>query len=131
MMDLQTGPISRHQGIDKTSDRLLHEFSIGVNGHRTFQTVATCHVTLFGCRDESDLGEWAIALHGRGTRPSVGFRTGNPWVRFSHTVPVPTNTVPVTGTTRTRPVNCAVSNETRSIHDTRGYISLKWCSTCT
>src|ERR1700689_472631 len=77
------------------------------------------------------LGEWAIALHGRGTRPSVGFRTGNPWVRFSHTVPVPANTVPVTGTTRTRPVNCAVSNKTRSIHDTRGYISLKWCSTCT
>jgi hypothetical protein len=52
---------------------------------------------------------------------------GNPRVGFSHTVPVPANTVPVAGTTRTRPVNHAVSDETRGIHDTRGYFSLKYC----
>jgi hypothetical protein len=64
----------------------------------------------------------------------VGFRTGNPWVGFSHTVPVPLYTVPVVGTTRTQPVNCAVSDETRGIHDTCGYFSLKYCKysiTCT
>ena len=57
----------------------------------------------------------------------VGFRTGNPRVGFSHTVPIPANTLPVAGTTLTQPVNCAVSDETRGIHDTRGYFALKYC----
>jgi hypothetical protein len=46
----------------------------------------------------------------------LGFGTGNPQVRFSHTVPVPIYTAPVTGTYPSRPVNFAVSNETRGTH---------------
>ena len=38
----------------------------------------------------------------------LGFRTGNPRVGFSRTVPAPWHTVPVAGTTRTRPVNFVV-----------------------
>ena len=55
----------------------------------------------------------------------LGFRTGNPRIRFSHTVPAPWHTVPATGTTRTRPINRVVSNETRGIHDTRGILIIK------
>ena len=55
----------------------------------------------------------------------VGFRMGNPQVGFSHTVPVPWHTVPATGTTHTRPINRAVSNETRGIHDTCSILIMK------
>ena len=47
----------------------------------------------------------------------LAFRTGNLRVGFSHTVPV-------AGTTRTRPINHAVSH---GILDTRGYGLLKYC----
>ena len=57
----------------------------------------------------------------------LGFRTGNPRVGFSHTVPIPANTLPMAGTTLTQPVNCVVSDETCGIHDTRGYFALKYC----
>jgi hypothetical protein len=50
---------------------------------------------------------------------------GNPRVGFSRTVPVLWHTVPAAGTTRTRPVNRAVSNETCGIHDTRGILIMK------
>jgi hypothetical protein len=45
----------------------------------------------------------------------VGLNTGIPRVGFSHTVPVPANTVPVPGTYRYRPVNGTVPYETRGI----------------
>ena len=52
---------------------------------------------------------------------------GNPQVGFSHTVPIPANTLPVAGTTLTRPIIFAVSDEPHGIHDTRGYFALKYC----
>ena len=55
---------------------------------------------------------------------NIAFRTGNPRVGFSHTVPALPNTVPMAGTTRTWPVNRAVSH---GILDTCGYVLLKYC----
>ena len=55
---------------------------------------------------------------------SLAFRTGNPRVGFSHTIPALPNTVPVAGTTHTRPVNRAVSH---GILDTCSYVLLKYC----
>ena len=66
-----------------------------------------------GVRDES------------GLMVRIGFRTGNPRVGFSRTVPAPWHTVPAAGTPRTRPVNHTVSNETRGICDTRGILIMK------
>jgi hypothetical protein len=53
----------------------------------------------------------------------LGFATGIPRVRFSHTVPEPAETVPSTGTGTYRPVIFAVYQETRGILITRGYFS--------
>jgi len=53
----------------------------------------------------------------------IGFRTGNPRVGFSHTVPVPEHTVPVTGAGTYRTVKSAVWNETRGTMGTCGLFS--------
>jgi hypothetical protein len=45
----------------------------------------------------------------------LGFVTGIPRVRISHTVPVPANTVPVTGMGTYHTIICAVSDETHGI----------------
>jgi hypothetical protein len=55
----------------------------------------------------------------------VGFVTGIPRVGIFHTVPVPANTVPVTGTGTYRTRICAVSHETRGITHTRGIKIIK------
>ena len=54
--------------------------------------------------------------------PHLGVRTGIPWVRFSHTIPVPAETAPVAGTGTSRPVISTVCYETRGIPFTRGYL---------
>jgi hypothetical protein len=53
---------------------------------------------------------------------SVAFGTGIPQVGISHTVPVPTETVPIAGTGTYLPVISAVCHETRGIPFTRGYL---------
>ena len=50
---------------------------------------------------------------------------GNPWVRFSHTIPVPWNTVPMAGTTHTQPETHVVFYETRSIFPTCSILIIK------
>ena len=54
----------------------------------------------------------------------VGFKTGNPRVGCSHTVPEPVYTVYPQRVIPSRPVIHAVSNETRSITDTRSFFYL-------
>ena len=73
----------------------------------------------FACAVSASFNAYARVLD-----VSVAFRTGNPQVGFSHTVPAPPNTVPVAGTTHTRPKNHAVSH---GILDTCGYVLLKYC----
>ena len=57
-------------------------------------------------REKGDGHKWGEQICEASTQ--LGFRTGNPWVGFSRTVPTPWHTVPVAGTTHTRPVNPAV-----------------------
>ena len=59
-------------------------------------------------------------------KPPVGFRTGIPRVRFSHTVPTPAETVPMAGVGTYRPVKITVCHKTRGISLTRGYSHLKY-----
>jgi hypothetical protein len=52
------------------------------------------------------------------------FGTGIPQVSKSEPIPVPANTIPVTGTGTYRTVICAVSHETRGITSTHFYLIL-------
>jgi hypothetical protein len=51
-----------------------------------------------------------IRLRYMGEARGLGFGTGIPRVGIFHTVPVPANTVPITGTGTYRTVICAVSH---------------------
>jgi hypothetical protein len=55
----------------------------------------------------------------------LGLVTGIPRVGISHTVPVPANTVPVTGTGTYHTVICTVSDETRGITLTHSILIIK------
>ena len=69
----------------------------------------------------NSVGFVITAESGLDTSSSLGFRTGMGWVGNSHTVPVPVNTVPVTGTGTSRPVISTVYDETRGYSKYRGY----------
>jgi hypothetical protein len=55
----------------------------------------------------------------------LGFVTGILWVRIFHTVPVPANTIPVTGTGTYHTCICTVSHETCGITHTHGILIIK------
>jgi hypothetical protein len=62
-----------------------------------------------------------VAAAAAAAAPQLGLGTGIPRVGKSEPVPVPANTVPVTGTGTYRTVICAVSYETPGITSTRGF----------
>ena len=55
----------------------------------------------------------------------IGFFTGILWVRISHTIPVPANTVPITGMGTYHTVIHAVSDETHGIPLTCSILIIK------